>query len=127
MTASEILSKLERQGIELQAHGDRLRFRPKDAVTPDLRVTLAEHKREILEALQSKQPATDCGLCPEPDRCQGCYSIGVIDGRKRFLHPPRVSREWRAWLERWQPGHGGCNDGATEHPDGNPEAGRLGE
>lgn len=105
MTASEILSKLERQGIELQAHGDRLRFRPKDAVTPDLRAALAAHKGEILEALQPKRPATGYRLCPGPDRCQGCYSVGVVDGRERFLHPPRASQERRTWLERWQPGH----------------------
>lgn len=41
--------------------------------------------------------------CPGPELCAGCYSIGAIDGRERFIHPPKASPEWKAWLERWQP------------------------
>ncbi|HZT71726.1 MAG TPA: hypothetical protein VFC10_18495 [Terriglobia bacterium] len=41
--------------------------------------------------------------CPGPELCAGCYSVGIIDGRERFIHPPRASEEWLAWLARWQP------------------------
>lgn len=41
--------------------------------------------------------------CPGPDVCAGCYSVGVIDGRERFIHPPKASADWQAWLKRWQP------------------------
>jgi hypothetical protein len=42
-------------------------------------------------------------LCPGPDVCGGCYSVGVLDGRERFIHPPKASAEWETWLKRWQP------------------------
>lgn len=42
-------------------------------------------------------------LCPGPDVCGGCYSVGVLDGRERFIHPPKASPEWGAWLKLWQP------------------------
>lgn len=48
-------------------------------------------------------PDTVCPSCPGPERCAGCYSLGVIDGRERFIHPPKPSREWEAWLRKWQP------------------------
>ncbi len=44
----------------------------------------------------------ELAACGSPE-CAGCYSIGVIDGRERFIHPPKPSPEWKAWLERWQP------------------------
>ena len=106
MTATEILSELERRGVRLEVVADRLRFRPKEAVTPELVEVLKQHKGEILTVLQSRQPATSYGLCPGPDKCGGCYSVGVIDGRERFIHPPKVSPEWNAWLTKWQPKKG---------------------
>jgi hypothetical protein len=31
--------------------------------------------------------------CPGPEYCAGCYSVGVVDGRERFVHPPK-GRQW---------------------------------
>ena len=54
MTATEIIRDLRSLGVELQAQGDRLRFRPKDAVTPDLLALLVQYKPDILAALSTK-------------------------------------------------------------------------
>ena len=66
MTATEILNELQRRGVELRAEGDRLRFRPKEAVTPDLIKILKQHKAEIIAAVAGdKLPGF--GLCPSPE------------------------------------------------------------
>lgn len=54
--------------------------------------------------------AGDVTRCGSPN-CAGCYSIGEIDGRERFMHPPKSSPEWLAWrakcdLAEWQPPKG---------------------
>lgn len=57
MTANDLLSELRRRGIELVAAGDRLRYRPKDAVTPELREAILAHKAEIMRLLGDREPA----------------------------------------------------------------------
>jgi hypothetical protein len=42
---------------------------------------------------------TACGSAD----CAGCYSVGTIDGRERFIHPPKASEEWQEWFRKWQP------------------------
>ena len=51
MDPTELLDELGRRGIEIAAHGDRLRFRPQAAVTPDLRAALLEHKANLIRLL----------------------------------------------------------------------------
>ncbi len=51
MNAVEILSELQTRGVELQAAGDRLRYRPVELVASALLDELSEHKEEILELL----------------------------------------------------------------------------
>jgi hypothetical protein len=53
MGAPEVLAELSRRGVEIAADGDRLRFRPQSAVTPDLRAALIEHKADLLRLLDS--------------------------------------------------------------------------
>lgn len=48
------------------------------------------------------EPAESTG-CPGLERCAGCYSVGSIDGRERFIHPPQASPDWQAWLRCWLP------------------------
>ena len=99
MTATEILGELERRGVSLEMAGDKLRFRPKEALTPDLIEALRQRKDEILAALQAKQPATGLGLCPGPEKCAGCYPIPG----GRYIHPPKASPEWKDWFRKWEP------------------------
>ena len=52
MTAGEVLTVCREAGIRLEVVGDRLRFdAPVGALTPELRDTLARHKRELLDVL----------------------------------------------------------------------------
>ena len=101
MTAKEILSELTRRGVHLEVAGDKLRWRPKEAVTPDLVEALKKWKAEIIAAVTVSK-TTGLGLCPGPERCGGCYEVnpGI------HLHPPKVSEEWKAWLTKWQPKKG---------------------
>jgi hypothetical protein len=48
MLVSEILTELECRGVSLFPEGDRLRFWPKSALTPELLEELKEHKVEVL-------------------------------------------------------------------------------
>ena len=48
---ADLLSDLSRRGIELAAHGNRLRYRPRSAVTPDLAERLRIHKGALLAIL----------------------------------------------------------------------------
>jgi len=53
-----LLAELTARGIELRALGDRLRFRPRKAMTPDLFARVASHKLELLTLLTiTKTPA----------------------------------------------------------------------
>ena len=52
MTATQILSELQHRGVSLEVAGDKLRFRPKAAVTPDLVEALRRRKSEILAVLR---------------------------------------------------------------------------
>ncbi len=51
MGPTELLAELTRRGVEIAVEGGRLRFRPQDAVTPDLRAALVEHKADVLDLL----------------------------------------------------------------------------
>ena len=82
---SEVLSALSRLGAHLEVAGDKLRFRPKGAVPPELVEVMRQRKAEILTALQSEHPAIGHGLCPGPDKCKGCYPIPG----GRYIHPPK--------------------------------------
>src|SRR4051794_11547003 len=53
MGPTEVLAELTRRGIEVAVDGDRLRFRPQGAVTPDLRAALIEHKSGLIRLLGS--------------------------------------------------------------------------
>ncbi len=67
MTVTAILGEIRRRGIELQAHGDRLRYRPLSAVDEGLRRLLADHKAELLAAL-----AAGAGSAVGGDGLDGC-------------------------------------------------------
>ena len=51
MSAAELLMDLGRLGIRLEADGERLRFHPRSALTPELLGRLKAHKGELLTML----------------------------------------------------------------------------
>ena len=77
MTTNEILGELERRGINVEMAGDRLRFRPREAITPALLETLRAHKAALLRALSERNvPARVRGQDAEsgqPEVCWHCH------------------------------------------------------
>ncbi len=128
MDTTEVLERLSARGVVLVADGQRLRFRPREAVTPDLRAALVEHKAELLRLLGAEQeeirwraeamrlqlrptgpipflvarrPLTDA-----PGRCLSCGDV-LIEGRRYRCGPcvcavERVLNEMRegSWAQR---------------------------
>lgn len=54
MNATDLLSTLEARRIELVVDGDRIRFRPVEALPPELREELRLHKAEVVELLKAR-------------------------------------------------------------------------
>lgn len=52
-TAAELMADLQAPGVTLAADGDRLRFHPRDAVTPELLARLRDCKAELLAMLRT--------------------------------------------------------------------------
>ena len=82
MTASELLVELERRGIHTEVAGDKLRFRPKDAVTPELIEVLRQHKAKIIQVLQPAVAARIIGQgrvlrSATPETCWHCHGEKV--------------------------------------------------
>jgi hypothetical protein len=55
MTAADLLSTLRARGVELLAHEGRLRWRPREAITPEERDLLTRHKAELLGILLARE------------------------------------------------------------------------
>jgi hypothetical protein len=64
VTPLELVERARAEGLTLEAAGDRLRVRPKDRLTPELRALLVEYKAEILRALPQTSPAP--AASPDP-------------------------------------------------------------
>ena len=91
--AGTLLIALTRQGTELQAHGDRLRYRPRSAMTPELAERVKAHRSGLLAMLRGdrapqlprdgqKRPTTgvSSAACPARERSQAFYEVvKVID------------------------------------------------
>lgn len=75
MTAAELLSDLTTLGIQLEARGERLRYWPRSAATPDLVARLQAHKGELLAMLTEVEgPEVSIGVDVPRDviPCGGC-------------------------------------------------------
>jgi len=55
LSAARLLSELSELGVQLEARGDRLAFRPRSVITPELHERLTTHKEELLRILQVLQ------------------------------------------------------------------------
>ena len=120
MAARDLLVELERRGVELAADGERLRYRPRDAVPPELRVAIVTHKQELLalladeeaevgwraEAMRFQVPPTGpipvlaarpVGPLTDDGRCQSCGDLLPPEGRYRC--EPCIKAAWRALRE----------------------------
>jgi len=57
-TPTALLAELTALGIELQAHGERLRFRPQTAMTAELVARVKVHKPGLLALLADTETPT---------------------------------------------------------------------
>ena len=57
-SVAELLADLDRHGINLQAHGDAIRYRPQSAMTPALLQRLQVQKAELLNLLDTDAVVT---------------------------------------------------------------------
>ena len=87
MRAAQLMADLTRLGIRLEAHGDRLRYSPRSAVTPELVDRMKAHKPELLAMLQ-----------PEGDESRERRQLVELIQRKGGTMTPRAlmrsSRHW---------------------------------
>ena len=83
MNATRLMAKLDTLGIQLEAHGDRLRYWPRSAVTPDMVDQLKTYKVPLLAILQDDVGARDVEY------------IKLIrpDGGLSWIHPDYVSED----------------------------------
>ena len=59
MNASALLETLTARGVALQAHGEKLRWSPRDAVTPIEVEALRQHKADLLNLLARRDACPD--------------------------------------------------------------------
>ena len=67
MSASELLAELRKCSVELVATGGQLRYRPREAVTPQLLDQLKKHKPELLKLVESEQHELQGANCCSED------------------------------------------------------------
>ncbi len=99
-----ILIELTRRGVELRASGDRIRYRPKSAMTPSLVDGIARHREELLPLI----PAVQADRCAKRTPVNG---HGRDSGTGR-VQPPRLGHS----ANRDQPGSATADSKAI--PDG---------
>ena len=105
----ELLNELNRLGVVLVASGgDRLRFRPRAAVTPGLVNRLKERKAEILTFMANTWPEAE----PWPESCPECGGLELWEtptGKWRCMKcdPPRKAQRLLERTERIRRRHVG--------------------
>lgn len=97
MTTLALLSDLAAVGVTLQPQGDKLRFHPRDRVTPELLDRITEHKPELLRVLAEPEPFGD--LQPRDDHADDRRDIGPqAPPQRRQPRPAEPSEDWPAAL-----------------------------
>jgi len=109
--AAELLADLTKLGVEVAAHGDRLRYRPRAAVTRQLAERLTMHKPGLLAILR---PAGACeGRSVEHDGATHAAPTAAGDsaGWDDLIDPPAPCADCgglRFWWNMW--GDARCMD-----------------
>ena len=97
----ELLDELARLGVMVVASGDRLKFYPRKAVSPELVERLKEHKAEVLVVMAEPWPEAE----PEPEPCGKCGGLELWEtpmGNWRCMKcdPPERARRLLEKAER---------------------------
>jgi len=92
MSATELLAELTRLGIQLVAHGDRLRYRPRSRVSAELAGRLLAYKSELLAILSHEAEATTpAPVADEADPYVGWIERAGPDGCVSLTHPDHTT------------------------------------
>ena len=98
MTARALVEQFCARGVVLVADGNRLRCRPRAALSPDDLAALSSRKSEILAELRSRE-LRDCGLicfsCKESRFWLSIHGVAVC----ARCHPPADEKLVAAWIE----------------------------
>jgi hypothetical protein len=121
MTAAcDLLAELQGLGIEVQAHGEALRFHPRDKVTPDLLARLKDSKADLLRLLAQPSDSLvkrrggllvdtaadldDSETIDPPPPCPRCGGLmfwwGLLGGRHCMTCDARALARSRRWAGR---------------------------
>lgn len=88
MTPTDVLREIAERGVILAADGDRLRARPREAITPELRDLMVEHKADLLRLLGAEETEVRWRV----DAMRGQYRPGVgfffLVARREFIDAP---------------------------------------
>ncbi len=125
MSAAQLMTDLARLGIRIEAHGDRLRYSPRSAVTPNLTNRMKAHKGELLAILRRDPEAPAIDLTNATQVWQA--ALDRLEGDPLF--PPDVIEGLQAADARWadDPEAGETDEGieVIDPPDPCPECGTL--
>lgn len=91
------MADLDRLGIRIEAHGDRLRYSPRSLVTPDLIDRMKARKGELLAILRDDPQAQAIDLTDSKQVWQA--ALDRLEGSPSF--PPDVMEPLRAADARW--------------------------
>ena len=100
MTAAQLMIDLARLGIHIEAHGDRLRYSPRSAMTPDLADRVKAHKGELLAILRRDPEAPSIDLTDATQVWQA--ALDRLEGDPLF--PPDLMEGLRAADAQWAVG-----------------------
>lgn len=90
-SAADLLAELDGLGIQLEADGEHLRFRPREKVTADLASRMKMHKPELV-ALVVKRAELDRRIA---EQLAQLVPYRTADGRRGWVNP-----RYRAELDR---------------------------
>ncbi len=91
MSAEQFLAEIEGRGVTVVRAGDKLRYRPAGALTPELLKRLREHKAPILELLGQRDMARHAAC--EDDESLGHWMKRVRANRRRACATDEPRRE----------------------------------
>ena len=124
VSAGELITDLARLGIRIEAHGDRLRYSPRSAVTQDLTRRMKAHKGELLAMLRRDPDAPAIDMNDAAAVWQA--ALDRLEGDPLFL--PDAMEALRAADARWdEPEADNTQDliEVIDPPDPCPKCGTL--
>jgi hypothetical protein len=121
VSAAELITDLARLGIRIEAHGDRLRYSPRSAVTPDLAERMKAHKVELLAILRRDPDAPVIDLTDTAAVWQA--ALDRLEGDSLFL--PDAMQALRVADPRLDEPEAGESIEMIDPPDPCPKCGTL--